>query len=332
MNAIILAGDRKGASPLRGMNKAFLLLEGWPLFGHVLAALNQSSQIETVYIIGPRKAIMEALEKALPAFLFTKQIEVLEQKDSLLENIQTAYGQASQISFDHPNPPALFLPSDIPLVTAAEIDAFILMSDMSQYDYCLGVTSSEHLKQFYPTFNAPGMKMPYLYLKENIYRMNNLHIARLSCKTTGSMIQTIYHHRRQINIWNRVKMVYALFTADHGRSLLGLYLLAQCAVLLSRFSLHRIAHLFRKPLLLDRVEREVSSVLQMRFKAVEINIGGAALDIDDEVAYKIISATFKQWHEALMPKQTDRRNAQCPFQAECHKGAPPAGQQPSLGT
>ncbi len=317
MNAIILAGDKKAALPFCGINKAFLLLEGWPLFIHVLTALNQSPSIETIYIVGPRKAIMEVLEKALFAFLFTKKIEVLEQKEGLLENSVYAY----QYAFGGKRlMPALFLPADIPLVTSEEIETFIAMSDMNQYDYCLGVSSEEHLKQFYPKIKESGIKMPYLYLKDKVYRMNNLHIARLPPQTGESILQTIYNHRRQKNVWNRVKMIVALLKADHARLLLLLYLLAQGAVLCSRFGFHRIAKLFRKPLLLQEVEKEISSLLQMRFRAIETNVGGAALDIDDEATYKTIAGAFRKWHEALMPEQTGHTShAACPFQAECRE-------------
>ncbi len=330
MNAIILAGDRKAALPFCGISKAFLLLEGWPLFIHVITALNQSPSIETIYIVGPRNAIMAALEKSLSAFLFTKKIEVLEQKESLLANSVYAYEYAS--GGENKNP-ALFLPADIPLVTYEEIEAFIAMSDMNQYDYCLGVTSEKHLKQFYPKIKAKikecGIKMPYLYLKDHVYRMNNLHIARLPSQHGASMLQTIYNHRRQKNIWNRVGMIYALFTAGHARALLLLYMLAQAAVLCVRFGLQGIANIFRKPILLNQVEAEVSSLLRMRFKAVEINVGGAALDIDDETTYKTMVAAFRKWHEALLPKEkakekeSGHQHAACPFQAECH-GVPTA--------
>lgn len=325
MNAIMLAGDRKAALPVCGINKAFLLLEGWPLFIHVITALNHSPSIETIYIVGPRNAIMAALEKSLSAFLFTKKIEVLEQKESLLANSVYAYEYACG---GENKKPALFLPADIPLVTGEEIEAFIAMSDMNQYDYCLGVTSENHLKQFYPKIKAKikecGIKMPYLYLKDHVYRMNNLHIARLPPQHGASMLQTIYNHRRQKNIWNRVSMIYALFTAGHARALLLLYMLAQAAVLCARFGFHRIAKLFRKPILLHQVEAEISCLLQTRFKAVEINVGGAALDIDDEATYKTIAVAFRKWHEALMPKEKAKEKedshqvAACPFQAECH--------------
>ena len=317
MNAILFAGDRKAALPLNGINKAFLLLEGWPLFIHVLTALSQAPSIETVYIIGPRKAIMESLEKALLAFLFTKKIEVLEQKESLFANIIQAYEHAFG-SQSH-TPPALFLPSDIPFVTSEEIEAFIAMSDMNQYDYCLGVTSAEHLKRFYPKAEEPGIKMPYLYLRDHIYRMNNLHIARLSCQAAVSTIQTIYNHRHQNNIWNRIGMVATLLKADHARLLLFFYILAQGAVLFSRVGFHRIASLFRKPLFLNQVEKEMSALLQMRFRAIETNVGGAALDIDDEASYKIMALRFRKWHEALMPQQAEQSHeTACPFQGECH--------------
>jgi GTP:adenosylcobinamide-phosphate guanylyltransferase len=317
MNAIILAGDRESALPFCGMNKAFLLLEGWPLFIHVLTALNQAKNIDTIYIVGPRKAIMEALEKSLSAFLFTKKIEVLEQKKTLLENSIYAYQYAS--AGKPPNDPALFMPADIPLVTAYEIDTFIAMSDMRQYDYCLGMASEEHLTQFYPRQKEIGIKMPYLYLRDQVYRMNNLHIARLPSNHSNAMLQTIYKHRRQKNIWNRIKMVSALVKIKNARPLLFSYFLAQGAVLSARFGLHRMARLFRKSLRLEQVEKEISSLLQMRFKAIEVNSGGAALDIDDASSYKIMVSAFRKWHEALMSKQPEHRlHEACPFQDQCH--------------
>jgi GTP:adenosylcobinamide-phosphate guanylyltransferase len=325
MNAILLAGDQKAPHPLYDINKAFLPLEGWPLFIHVLAALNQAPSVETIYIIGPRKQIMEEVEKALFAFLFTKKIEVLEQKETLLENIQYAYTYAfgmhgnTPFSFGFNAPPALFLPSDIPLVTGYEIESFIANSDTNQYDYCLGVTSAEHLKPFYPRAKEPGIKMPYLYLKENAYRINNLHIARLCCSTAGSAIQTVYDHRHQKNIWNRIQMCRTLFKANYAKDLLVFYILAQVASLLSRLGLHRMALPFRQPLLLNRVEEAASAWLNMRFKAVETKIGGAALDIDDQATYKTITAVFTKWHAAMMPKTPQQEsNGHCPFENECH--------------
>ncbi|MEK7703044.1 MAG: nucleotidyltransferase family protein [Nitrospirota bacterium] len=333
MNAILFAGDQK-AVYLHGVNKAFLPLEGVPLFIHVLSALNQAPSIETVYIIGPRKQIMNELEKALPFFLFAKKIKVLEQKETLFENIMSAYAEASSgvgsatFQFGLNAPPVLFLPADIPLVTGNEIESFILTSDMDQYDYCMAVTSAEHLKQFYPKpgvgehlarAKEPGIKMPYLYLKDETYRISNLHIARLSYSKALSMIQTIYTHRHQKNILNRIGMFFVLLKTDHAKRLLWFYLLAQGAALSSRFGLSLIATLFRKSLQLGRVEKEVSSLLGMRFKSIELNCGGAALDIDDEATYQTINLVFNQWHAKLLQEiPEESTKAHCPFQAQCH--------------
>ncbi len=325
MNAILLAGDRKATYPLHGINKAFLPLEGHPLFIYVLAALDLASRIERVYVIGPRKQIMEAIEKALPAFFFSKKIEVLEQKECLIENIFHAYryavgGPTTNGTPISGLPPALFLPADIPLVTAQEIDSFISKADTDRFDYCLGVTPAEHLKQFYPKSTEPGIKMPYLYLKDQIYRINNLHIGRLSSPSAGSsMLQTMYNYRYQKNVWNRVWMGVALLKANRATHVLFLYFLAQAAVLLSRFGFHRLAAIFRQPLELSYVEREVSALLGIRFKAIETNEGGAALDIDDVATYKTISSVFSKWRATLSPP---RAMVSCPFETKCHEIAP----------
>ena len=91
MNAFILAGDRGRSRQVGGMNKAFLLLEGRPVLLYVLMALDRVRGIDQVYVVGPRKEIMGVIEKALPDALFSKKIEVLEQKNSLLENILYGY-------------------------------------------------------------------------------------------------------------------------------------------------------------------------------------------------------------------------------------------------
>ncbi len=329
MNAIILAGDRTDTTPLCGINKAFLPLEGWPLFIHVLAALDRVSKIEKCYLIGPRQQLMEAIEKALPVFLFSKTIEVLEQKEGLIENILYAYGRSvsngsetvSPLAFSEKAEPVLFLPSDIPLVTPEEIASFIERSDMDRYDYCLGMTAAAHLEPFYPKKTALGIKMPYLYLRDEVYRINNLHLARLSSPRPGRVLESMYRYRRQKSVWNRLGVVALLLQSRQAASLLYLYFMAQGAVLSSRFGFHRLARFFRRPLLLSRVEKEISSLIDMRFKVVETEEGGAALDIDDEATYKTISSVFTKWRAALTRTHPDRPMA-CPFEKECHEVRP----------
>jgi GTP:adenosylcobinamide-phosphate guanylyltransferase len=317
MKAILLAGDKKGARTLCGVNKAFLSLNGWPLFIHVLAALDRASHVDAIFIIGPRKQLMEAVEKALPTFFFSKKIEVLEQRESLLENLSYAYEEAIKMPMRN-GPPALFVPSDIPLVTGGEIDAFISNADMNRFDYCLGVTPSDSLKPFYPTLTRPGIKMAYLYLNDQVYRMNNLHLARPASLLAGPMIQTIYNHRHQKSPWNRIAMSIVLLMEKRAMPVFLFYFLAQAAVLLSRFGLHRFAAFFRRFLSRSDVEGAISGFLGIRFAVVETVEGGAALDIDDETTYKTISSVFLKWHDLLTSHQSVEH---CPFEGQCH-GAP----------
>jgi hypothetical protein len=195
--------------------------------------------------------------------------------------------------------PGLFLPSDIPLVTAAEIEEFLTNADMKEHDYCMGITAEESLTSFYPQGGKPGIKMPYLYLKERAYRMNNLHLARPFKIVAGGSVQTMYDYRHQKYVGNRFRIAREFFRTERWARALSLYLLAQGAVFSSEIGWSALAAFFRRRLPLDRVEREVSCFLKARFKAVETTIGGAALDVDDEETYRTISLHFKEWRGAL---------------------------------
>lgn len=307
MNAFILAGDRGASHQILGMNKALLPLEGYPLFIHVLRALDQVREIDRIYLIGPQKKMMQEIERALPFVLFTKRVDVLEQKESLIENILAVYMNslpgykegAGPDALKHDDPPALFLPADIPLITPAEIEAFLSRSDMDRYDYCLGFTPEAALTPFYPDEKRPGIKMAYLYLKDKIYRMNNLHLARPFRIGVGRDVQKLYDHRYQRYLGNRVRLSLQILKTPSWLKGFGYYLLAQGATFFVQAGWNRWASLLRRPLSVEAVEKQVSRFLKTRFKAVETEIGGAALDIDDEETYRTLCARFRDWRDYL---------------------------------
>ena len=70
IDALVLAGDRKGAKLLYGTNKAFLYLRGKPLLTYVLSALESSKQVDKIHIVGPE----ERLRELLAEFQFSKPI------------------------------------------------------------------------------------------------------------------------------------------------------------------------------------------------------------------------------------------------------------------
>lgn len=325
MDAFVLAGDRGASHQILGMNKAFLKLEGYPLFIHVLKALDEVAEIDRIYIIGPQKKMMEEIERALPYTLFLKKIEVMEQRNNLIENILAVYGRSLPgyqdgmdiHQLDHGHPPALFLPADIPLVTSAEIRGFISKSDMKQYDYCLGVTPEEALTPFYPTADQPGMKMAYVYLRHQAFRLNNLHLARPLRIGAGRDIQNMYDHRYQKYLGNRIRITLEILKRPGWLNVLTAYLLAQGAVFFAQYNRPGLAAFFRRPLTLPKVEREMDRFLGTRFKVVETTIGGAALDIDDEASYRTLSARFREWREYLARfNQGEGGGASCPLRRE----------------
>ena len=54
----------------------------------------------------------------------------------------------------------------------------------------------------------------------------------------------------------------------------------------------RLASFFiRRPL----VEKLVGSILNVRFKIAETTVGGAALDVDNEKDYIILSVMYRDW-------------------------------------
>ncbi len=299
MDAFVMAGEGRGSHRICGVNKAFLTLGDSPLFIHVLKALDAVRSVDRVYIVGPKLQISAAI--AATPWAFSKRVEVLDQRRTLLENALSAYAHAlSDAPAGQPaDPPGLFLPADIPFVTPEEIETFISRADMTRYDYCLGVAPERSLTHFYPRENRPGIRMPYLYLSDKVYRVNNLHLVRPYRVGMLSYIQKTYDLRYQNRLGNRLRTIYEILKTPQWVEGLLLYLLAQGATWLSGIGLAPLARLCRRFLPLSRIESEASRFLRARFKVVEVAPGGSALDVDDEAAYRTMSVRFSEWRVML---------------------------------
>jgi len=321
MNAFVLAGDQKNDG--QNQNKAFLLLEGRPLLLYVLRAIDGVEGVDKIYIVGPQSQIMNVIEAALPEVPFHKTLKVIEQRGGLLENVLYAYNDAladlKKEGNTESDPPALFMSADIPLVTSSEIQQFIQDADMTAYDYCLGITPASVLSQFYPKRGRPGIKMAYLYLKEKICRMNNLHLVRPYRIGAMGYIQNMYDHRHQRSIINRLKISKVVFQSACGMKGIVVYLLAQVATLLARIGLPSLALPCRAFLSTRGVERQVSSLLKTRFRFVETTRGGSALDIDDETTYQVMRTVFREWRVRLSLEERPGEGRSSP--SVCHLGA-----------
>ena len=91
VNAILLAGDRRASVQVKDDNKAFLLLKNEPLIIHILRALKQSKHVQNIIVIGPSDRLSETLEKYADQLEGDGQIQVVEQRENMIENFKAGY-------------------------------------------------------------------------------------------------------------------------------------------------------------------------------------------------------------------------------------------------
>lgn len=305
LNAFVLAGNRKGSQSVYSANKALLSIKGFPLFLYVLAALDRVKQVDAIYLIGPRELLLEAIEKGKGTFRFKKSLKVIEQKETLLENLihvftcslpgyREGLGLDPDVYLRNREEAALFVSADIPLLVPEEVEEFISKSPDSS-DYCLGVTQEEALRPYWPKEGRPGIRMASFYIKGKAYRINNLHLARPFKIARVEYFQKIYEYRYQRRLLNLVRVGLGILGTRGAIKIFLFYVMAQLALLFSSLRLQSVARLFRSRLALGAIEQSGSEIFGTRFKMVETRFGGAALDVDNEESYDTIVEMFDAW-------------------------------------
>ena len=324
-DTILLTGDKKASKSVFGMNKSLIELDGIPLFMYVLSALQDVDDIGNIYVVGPKSKIEELLKKhtnppSFPPFSkggeggFKKNVIAVEQRDNLYENIWHTFlasidGYSAGDEYQNPSlmDKAVFVVAgDMPLITPHEIKEFLSRCDMSNHDYCIGMTPETALRYYYPSNEKMGIKLAYLHLKENRYRISNLHLVKPFKIANREYIEKIYEYRYQKDIKNIVKLTFELIRKHAGYKNLLFYIFVQMALFFSHIRLEFLSLFFRQFVSVKMAEGIVSNVLKTRLKLVETSFGGAALDVDNERDFNIIKVMHKEW----MEYQKDRRQKQ----------------------
>ncbi len=305
MKAIVFATDHLNSDyRLNGLSSSFLNLQGRPILLYVLVALNQLSDIDEIAIVGPPSQIMRVLEAALFEVPFSKKITVLPQKKQLLEDLQSAIcGEAQQA----PDPlqvlptdeAVLCLPGNIPLITTAEIEAFLADSDMTSYDYCIGITEENALRAFYPEGEKSGIKNPCIQVQNKSFRLNNLHLLY------PSRISRVVQEQPNASK-NGI---------GSGSSTLPLYISALLGGGLRKSDqAHELVlSLSHQNSSIEMLEDCLSEISQIKLKFTGRWKGGAALNINDEASFQAVSERIDDWRiltEDL--NQTEEGKKQCP--------------------
>jgi hypothetical protein len=272
---------------------------GLPSIVHVLKALGEVHFIDRVCVIGPKEELDNILDQYSDHVPGHERLDTLEQKENLFTNVWHAFrhlleqsGQTDRSGIDKS---ILFVPGDIPLVTSWEIDHFLSQCNPAEHDYFLGVTTEESLRPFYPTRDDPGIKMEYFHVKEKKYRQNNLHVVKPFRVSNADYIQKVYDFRYQQEFLNMCGLAWEFVKAKVGLRGLRCYGLLHLSLLLSRMHLEKLTWVPRRFASRAFVESCISRALGTRFVTIEVPLGGAALDIDNQRDYEALRTMFPRW-------------------------------------
>lgn len=189
----------------------------------------------------------------------------------------------------------LALSGDSPLVTPGEIDGFIAGADMGKYDYVVGLTPAAVLAKFRPSGSKPGVSMSSFHLREGLFRISNLHLARPFAFKNRDAVLKMYEMRYQRNFSNVLRFARSLLATPGWRGHIWLYLALQMCLTLSRMGLAGMADVLRRLIPADKAISAISQITGARAGVVITTHGGAALDIDNESDYRAMTQMFDQW-------------------------------------
>ena len=293
MDCLVLAGDRKNYVKVANRkNKAFLDIGGRTILRVILEELQDVEEIDRFVVVGPLDALQAEVD-AIGADL-RKDVQLIEQENDLVSNIligvhATAYGKPLDRHY-------LVMSSDIPLITAEEVRQFIQLSDMSLYDYVGGVTTEKAIQRFAPSDDESGVRMALFQGKEGRFRINNLHMVRPSAVRYMEYIRRTYAVRYQKQFLNMIRMAGGLFGAlMRAPGSAPLFMGFQMAAFCDNRDWKRLAAFVRKGNSCERAARYISKILGTRFKIAVTSYGGAAVDVDNDEDYAIISQRHSEW-------------------------------------
>jgi hypothetical protein len=193
--------------------------------------------------------------------------------------------------------PVLYVSADIPFATPQEISAFVRRGLALDSDYVLGLTTEEAMQDFYPDApGAPGIRMAYVNLQEGRFRQTNLHLVKPARITNRFYIEEMYEHRYQKQFGQIVSLAWRLLRSEEGGlRILFYYLLMQMASIADRWGWRSSADRLRRRISVARVEAAISSLLRCSFRLALTDVGGCAVDIDNEPDYDAARLRFADW-------------------------------------
>lgn len=158
-SAVVLAGGGK-QEPLTEQegvnNKAFINLEGQTLLSYTLKALEESSYISKIVVVGPGRELKELQSKG-------HNFVIAGEKETMLNNLAAGFEQVDNSSL------CLVATGDIPLVNAEIIDNFAELCRPHDADFYYPVLNKEDFM-----LKFPETERTYVRLKEGFITGGNI--------------------------------------------------------------------------------------------------------------------------------------------------------------
>ncbi len=305
IDAVITAGDGRAAKKVFRKNKALLDIAGKPIIRHIVEVLLESKDIDQVVLVGPRTAFLEVLGDL--------DIMIVEQGRNLCENAREGFLNTlpeyrdkhvltDDIINKYRDKYVIFVPGDVPLLTTRELEEFVSLCDMDNWDYVIGITPEESLEKFSPRKGRPGIKMATFHTRDGNFRQNNLHMVKpFYVMDSMDIVLKVYDYRYQKEFLNILRSMIEIVRLRKDIVLKSLfyYLCLQLSTSLSMLGMEPFAWITSYPVTVSESEKLISRILKVRFKSVCTTLGGAALDVDNEKDYLSLSVMYKDWMNML---------------------------------
>ena len=306
--AIVAAGDARAARAVYGESKAYLEVGGRPLVARIVSVLQRVPEVSEVWVVGNAGRLAKALDEETLRSELAKPLWIIPQYRNLYENAWLTYRrQLPGASADGRDPspeeeelPILYLSSDLPFATPQELSQFVRKGLVANVDYVLGLSPEQALEPFYPKDGRPGIRMAYFNLREGRFRQSNLHLVKPAKLGRRQYVEDMYEHRYQRQLGQVVGLAWRiLMDRGGGARVLFYYGLMHLAGVLDRSGLRRLADAVRRFLPIQRVERACGALLRGSFRFVATDVGGCALDVDNEHDLDVARLRFHEFERDL---------------------------------
>jgi CTP:molybdopterin cytidylyltransferase MocA len=306
VKAVLLAGHGRASRAVQGGNKAFARVGGKPMVVHVLEALLHTACVGEVFLVGPTAALETLLAEygclAL-ASARSKPLHLVPERSSLYENIWFAFLRTLPLGDPDPDPDQaiLVVPSDIPLLVPEEVEDFLRKARATGADYVLGLSPDLALARFAPSADAPGIEMACFNLLEGRFRQNNLHYVKPLRMGNRVYIEEMYENRYQKEIASQLRLAWRIVRRElRNLWVVWFYGLMHLAGILDRNGYARAAAWVRRFVPLGTVERGIGALLRTEFRTVSTELGGAAIDVDNDTDLLVADKMIEVWKAQQM--------------------------------